>query len=57
MPAHVPIDARKCSNGVGAEPLPPYFTDWSVLITNPSISALTFLPPGKVILISILVSF
>ena len=29
-PAHVPIDARKCSKGEGAEPSPPYFSGWSV---------------------------
>jgi len=52
MPAHVPIDARKYSKGVEADPSPPYFTGWSVVITFPLISALTFFPPGKVILIS-----
>jgi hypothetical protein len=52
MPAQVPIDARKWSKGVGAEPSPPYFMGWSVGMTVPSISALTFFPPGNVILIS-----
>ncbi len=49
MPAQVPSEARKRSNGVGAEPCPPPPAGWSVAISKPCQSALTFFPPGKVI--------
>lgn len=36
IPAHVAIDTKKRSNGSGAEPSPPFLTDWSVFTVRPS---------------------
>src|SRR5512142_2307610 len=56
MPAQVPIEARKSEKGAGAESSPPATRGWSVAMWWFPTWASTRLPPGKVTVISAIVS-